>query len=59
MTTTPTNPEGRRLWRNGIFTAGALTVMAIFVLTIGSKNQLLSHKSAFTTRVPSASALFT
>ena len=57
MTTTTTNPEGRRLWRNGIFTAGALTVMAIFVLTIGSKNQLLTHKSAFTTRVPSASGL--
>lgn len=54
--TTP-NPDARRLWRNGIFTVGALTVIAIFVLAIGSKNQLLARKSAFTTRVPSASGL--
>ena len=57
MTTTTPNPDGRRLWRNGIFTVGALVVIAVFVLTIGSKNQLLARKSAFTTRVPSASGL--
>jgi phospholipid/cholesterol/gamma-HCH transport system substrate-binding protein len=49
--------DAQRAWRNGLFTAAALTVFAIFVLTIGSKNQLLSRKSAFTTRVPSASGL--
>lgn len=57
MTTTTPNPDGRRLWRNGIFTVGALTVIAVFVLTIGSKNKLFARKSAFTTRVPSASGL--
>ncbi len=51
------DPESSRLWKNGLFIALGLTVLALFILMIGSSSQLLSKKTDFITRFPNASGL--
>lgn len=51
------DPDSSRLWKNGLFIALGLGVLALFVLMIGSSSQLLSKKTGYTTRFPNASGL--